>query len=156
MLVGIHHTALSTPDLDRAVAFYRELFGFEVAFDFAWDEGNRAFQRTHAAPETRGRVVMLERGGARLEIFEYAKPEPRPASGPRANVDHGICHFCFEVKDIESEYRRLRGAGMSFLSPPVPQAYVSCCYGRDPDGNLIELIEYFEDSSRADPPSASP
>jgi catechol 2,3-dioxygenase-like lactoylglutathione lyase family enzyme len=144
MLVGIHHTALSTPDVDRAVAFYRDLFGFEVAFDFAWDEGNRAFQRTHAAPETRGRVVMLERAGARLEVFEYAKPVPRQQPDPAGNADHGICHFAFEVKQIEAEVERLRRAGMRFLSDPVPQAYVKCCYGRDPDGNLIELIEYFD------------
>jgi catechol 2,3-dioxygenase-like lactoylglutathione lyase family enzyme len=149
MFVGIHHTALSTPDVERAVAFYRDLFGFAVAFDFRWDESNLAFQRTHAAPETKGRVVMLERGASRLEVFEYAKPAPRAAPGPRANVDHGICHFCFEVKDIDAEYERLRGAGMSFLSPPVPQAYVKCCYGRDPDGNLIELIEYFDEQESA-------
>ena len=151
MLVGIHHTALSTPDVERAVAFYRDLFGFEVAFDFAWDEDNRAFQRTHAAPETRGRVVMLERGSARLEIFEYAKPVPRPMTGPPGNADHGLCHLAFEVKQIDDEVERLRRAGMRFLSDPVPQAYVKCCYGRDPDGNLIELIEYFDEDA-APPP----
>jgi len=143
MLVGIHHTALSTPDVERAVAFYRDLFGFAVAFDFAWDEGNEAFQRTHAAPETRGRVVMLERGAARLEIFEYQKPVPQPSGGPRSHTDHGICHLAFEVKDIDAEVARLRAAGVPFVSGPVPQAYVKCCYGRDPDGNLFELIEFF-------------
>lgn len=144
MLVGIHHTAISTPDLERSVTFYRELFGFDVAFDFAWDETNEDFKRTHAAPETAGRVVMLERGSSRLEIFEYAKPAPKAAGSERANADHGFSHFSVEVKDIDEEYRRLCEAGMPFLSEPVPQAYVKCCYGRDPDGNLIELIEYFD------------
>jgi catechol 2,3-dioxygenase-like lactoylglutathione lyase family enzyme len=144
MLVGIHHTALSTPDVERLAAFYRERFGFELAFDFAWDEGNAAFQRTHAAPETKGRVLMLERGTSRLELFEYEKPEPRRAGGPRGNADHGICHLAFEVKDIDAEYERLRRAGVPFLSEPVAQAYVKVCYGRDPDGNLFELIEFFD------------
>ena len=142
MLVGIHHTAISTPDLDRLVAFYRDHFGFEVQFDFDWDESNEAFQRTHAQPQTKGRVVMLERGPSRLELFEYALPVPKRAPGPRANVDHGIAHFCFEVKDIESEYERLRTAGVPFLSEPVLQATVKVCYGRDPDGNLFELLEF--------------
>ena len=48
MLVGIHHTALSTPDLDRLIAFYRDHFGFALDFDFSWDESNAEFQRTHA------------------------------------------------------------------------------------------------------------
>jgi catechol 2,3-dioxygenase-like lactoylglutathione lyase family enzyme len=142
MLVGIHHTALSTPDLERLVAFYRDQFGFAVEFDFPWDEGNTEFRRTHAAPETKGRVVMLARGASRLEIFEYEKPVPRAMDGPRPNADHGVAHFCFEVKDIEVEYERLRGAGVAFLSEPVPQAYVKVCYGRDPDGNLFELLEF--------------
>jgi len=30
MVVGIHHTALSTPDLDRLVAFYRECFDSQI------------------------------------------------------------------------------------------------------------------------------
>jgi catechol 2,3-dioxygenase-like lactoylglutathione lyase family enzyme len=85
---------------------------------------------------------MLERGPSRLELFEYSVPVPNPAPGPRPNVDHGIAHFCFEVKEIESEYERLRAAGVPFLSEPVLQAYVKVCSGRDPDGNLFELLEF--------------
>ena len=48
------------------------------------------------------------------------------------------------MKEIEAEYRRLSEAGVPFQSEPVPQAYVKCCYCRDPDGNIIELIEYFD------------
>ena len=150
MFKRIHHTALSTPDLDRLVAWYRDLFGFEVSFDFAWDERNDNFKRTHAERETRGRVAMLERGDARLEVFEYARPEPRPADPARRNVEHGICHFCFEVEDIDAEYARLVKAGGEFQSEPVPQTYIKCCYMRAPDGNLIELIEYFDHDVEAE------
>jgi catechol 2,3-dioxygenase-like lactoylglutathione lyase family enzyme len=90
VLVGLHQAALSTPDLDRLVTFYRERFGFAVAFEAAGDEANEGFRRTHAASETRGRVVMLERGAARLELFAYEKPAPRPAPVPQANVE--VCH----------------------------------------------------------------
>jgi catechol 2,3-dioxygenase-like lactoylglutathione lyase family enzyme len=144
VLVGIHHTALSTPDLDRLVRWYRDRFGFEVSFVFDFDESNENFQRTHAERETRGRVAMLERDGSRLEIFEYARPVPRPADPARRNVEHGICHFSFEVKEIEAEYARLRAEGVRFQSEPVPQSNIKCCYLRDPDGNIIELIEYFD------------
>ena len=144
MIVGLHHTAISTPDLGRAVAFYRDLFGFELEFEFAWDESNENFKRTHAASETAGRVAMLVREGARLEIFEYRKPAPRPMQGARGNADHGLSHFCIQVEEIEQEFARLEAAGMPFQSEPVPQGNVKCCYGHDPDGNTIELIEYFD------------
>ena len=40
MIKGIHHTALSTPDLDRMLAFYRDLLGLEVVTEFAWPAGS--------------------------------------------------------------------------------------------------------------------
>jgi catechol 2,3-dioxygenase-like lactoylglutathione lyase family enzyme len=143
MILGIHHTALSTRDADRLVAFYREAFGFEVEFDFPWDEANEAFRATHAVPETAGRVVMIANGVSRLEIFEYRKPTPRPDIPGRANADLGIAHFCIEVRDIEKEYARLVALGMRFQSPLVQQTpTIKLAYGRDPDGNLIELIDF--------------
>lgn len=143
MFVGIHHTALSTPDLDRLLRFYDEHFGFEVEFDFPWDEANEAFQKTHALPETAGRVVMISNRTSRLEIFEYRKPEPRADIPDRAHADLGIAHFCFQVTDLEKEHERLKAAGMEFVSGPVEQTPdIVNCYGRDPDGNLIELIEF--------------
>ena len=143
MILGIHHTALSTRDADRLVRFYGDAFGFEVEFDFPWDESNEAFRTTHAVPETAGRVVMIANGASRLEIFEYRKPAPRPDIAGRANADLGIAHFCVEVRDIEKEYARLAALGMRFQSPLVQQTpTIKLAYGRDPDGNLIELIDF--------------
>jgi catechol 2,3-dioxygenase-like lactoylglutathione lyase family enzyme len=143
MIVGIHHTALSTRDADRLVRFYRDLFGFEVEFDFPWDESNEAFEKSHAAGKTAGRVVMIAKGASRLEIFEYSKPAPRADIVGRANADLGIAHFSIEVRDIEQEYARLAAAGMKFQSELVTQTpTIKMAYGRDPDGNIIELIDF--------------
>ena len=143
MILGIHHTALSTRDADRLVRFYRELFGFEVEFDFPWDESNEAFKQSHVVPESAGRVVMISNGTSRLEIFEYRKPAPRPDIAGRANADLGIAHFGIEVRGIEQEYARLAAAGMKFQSALVTQTpTIKMAYGRDPDGNIIELIDF--------------
>jgi catechol 2,3-dioxygenase-like lactoylglutathione lyase family enzyme len=143
MIVGIHHTALSTRDADRLVGFYRELFGFEVEFDFPWDESNEAFEKSHAVGKTAGRVVMIANGASRLEIFEYRKPAPRPDIAGRANADLGIAHFSIEVRGIAGEYARLVSAGMKFQSGLVAQTpTIQMAYGRDPDGNLIEPIDF--------------
>jgi len=36
MILGIHHPAISTPDLDRLATFYRDLFGLEEVTRFGW------------------------------------------------------------------------------------------------------------------------
>lgn len=51
----------------------------------------------------------------------------------------GIHHTALSTADLD----RLRALGMKFQSELVEQTpEVANCYGRDPDGNLIELIEF--------------
>ena len=38
MIRGIHHTAISCIDIDRSVAFYRDLLGFELVMEYDWSE----------------------------------------------------------------------------------------------------------------------
>jgi catechol 2,3-dioxygenase-like lactoylglutathione lyase family enzyme len=56
-------------------------------------------------------------------------------------VDHGINHLCFAVDDVHAEYARLLAAGVPFDCEPLEVAPgVTLTYGRDPDGNIIELL----------------
>ena len=45
------------------------------------------------------------------------------------------------MKDLPAEYDRLKAAGMRFNSEPKSIDPIRCVYGRDPDGNVIELLE---------------
>ncbi len=36
MIRGLHHASITTGDLDRLVAFYRDLLGFEVVLETSW------------------------------------------------------------------------------------------------------------------------
>ncbi len=141
MIRGIHHTAISTVDLERSLAFYSDVLGFELVMDFSWPEGTANMNATHALPETAGRVVLLKAGNAMLELFQFATPTPKPVDPNRPLCDHGITHLCIDVDDIDAEYARLEAAGMRFHCPPVDYGSVKTTYGRDPDGNVIELQE---------------
>ena len=141
MIRGIHHTAISCIDIERSVAFYRDLLGFELVMEHDWPEGQADTNRTHALPETASRVAILRCGNAMLELFQYRTPEPRPVDPERRLIDHGIIHFCIDVTDIDGEYERLKAGGMNFHCEPVDYGTCRCTYGRDPDGNVIELIE---------------
>jgi catechol 2,3-dioxygenase-like lactoylglutathione lyase family enzyme len=147
---GIHHTSISTGDIERSLAFYRDLLGFEVVMDYRWPVGTRNMDVTTAIEGTSGRAIMLRASNAMLELMEYATPAPASGDPARPLCDHGITHLCLEVDDIEREYQRLTKAGMRFHHAPVQNDGAKATYGRDPDGNAVELIEF----QRAEEPLA--
>jgi len=138
---GIDHTAISVPDMQKALDFYCKLLGFQSIFEAGWPVGAGPLDDLVGLRDSSSKVAMIGFGATRIELFEYATPSPR-AQDPRRPVnDHGYTHICLRVSGIQSEYERLRGAGMVFNSPVVDLGPDLCVYGRDPFGNTIELIE---------------
>jgi len=142
MIKGFHHAALSTPDLDRCIDFYTRFLGCEVAWTFAWPAGTAAADEVTGLADSAARAAMLKLGGSFLEVFEFSSPAPEPARGDRRACDHGIAHVCLEVQDIHAEYARLCALGMRFHCPPQRQDTGWVTYGRDCDGNIVELLEF--------------
>lgn len=142
MIGPLHHVGLSTPDIERAIVFYTTLFGFEVIDLGGWGPGNTVRDRQLHATGSSARSAMLRREGMRLELREYAHPTGRGQAVDAAAVDHGINHWCFTVDDVHSEYARLLAAGVVFECEPLEVfPGVTLTYGRDPDGNIFELLE---------------
>ena len=142
MIRHIHHTGLSTPDLDRAVRFYRDLFGFEVLTRFTMPPGSPGMDEMLALPGVGFSAALLRLGKTMIEVFEFSDPEPVRAPAQRRVCDHGLTHLCFQVDDVKAEYERLSAAGMVFHCAPKDGDGAAYVYGRDPDGNAIELIEF--------------
>jgi catechol 2,3-dioxygenase-like lactoylglutathione lyase family enzyme len=140
MICGIHHTAISTPDVERSLRFYRDLLGFEVIYSSAWKSGTEGADRITGLKGSADRVVMLRAGNACIELFQFSQPTPKAAEAMRPVCDHGITHICLDVNDVDAEYERLRAAGMIFHCPPQGNGALRATYGRDPDGNVIELL----------------
>ena len=149
MIRGIHHTAISTGDMERALRFYKDLLGFEEVFNFEWQAGNTVVDNITGLRDSAAQVVMLRAGNACVELFQYAAPSPKAGDPNRPVCDHGITHLCLEVSDIEDEYARLKAAGMHFHCPPQGAGNgLRATYGRDPDGNVVELLEVIDPDSR--------
>ena len=142
MIHGIHHVAIHVHDFDRMLRFYEEAFGFEVVgAGFNWKDSELVDQITDV-PQSAGRGAMLRSGHGYLEMFEFSAPQPS-SDRPLRPFDKGYTHFCLDVSDIEAEYVRLKELGMTF-GHPHPLAFGSslkAIYGRDPEGNVIELQE---------------
>lgn len=147
MIRGLHHIGLTSSDAEALAAFYCRLFGGEVLRRYEWPRGQAAFDAAIGLPESAGFLVLVGFGAMRLEIFQF--DEPALQGGEAQTVaGRGLTHVAFEVAEIEAEYQRLTAAGMAFNAPPLrmPAGGVFA-YGRDPDGNIVELVQ---------PPPAAP
>lgn len=143
MIRGLHRTVVSTPDLDRALRFYRDLLGLKVLTKGSWEAGWESADTLLGQTGTVAQWVMLSAGNSNLEIVHYEMAQPRPPDSPRPACDHGISRICFEVEDIHVIYRNLVDSGVRFDCEPQYQGELgTAVYARDPDGNIVELVEY--------------
>ena len=144
MILGLHHASITTSDLDRLTAFYRDQFGFRIVLETEWAAGNALADTIYGLTDTAVRMAMLRSSNAFLELFEFSQPVGKPGNTARPVNDQGITHIAIQVTDIDAEYQRLAAAGMSFNSAPVDvPGLCKAAYGRDPDGNIVELVEAY-------------
>ena len=70
----VMHTAISTPDLDRAIEFWAHL-GFVATREWSWPEGTAHVDGFLGLPASAARAALLEGPGGALELFEFATPD---------------------------------------------------------------------------------
>ncbi|WP_136162159.1 VOC family protein [Sphingomonas flavalba] len=139
MIAGVHHVAISTPDLERFIDHYQRWYGFERVADGGWEPGNERIDRMVQLPDSAARYAMLRLGSFYIEVFQYLKPVGNRTE--RRMCDPGLIHLCLYVDDAQAEYERLSALGMEFHCPPGGAGTMLATYGRDCDGNVVELLQ---------------
>lgn len=131
LLTRIDHVGIAVPDLDAAIAFYRDSFGVEVVHEEVNEEQGV-------------REAMLAVGGAHIQLLAPLTPESTIAkfidrSGP------GIQQVAFGVDDVEAAAATLRERGVRVLYETARRgtagSKVNFCHPKDCGGVLIELVE---------------
>jgi len=141
-LKAIHHVGIATSDIERSIRFYRDLLGMELVGSVSQIDDKEVYNYIFALPKVKAKGAMLRIGDMHVELWEFQRPRGK-AGDPRQPVnDARINHIAFEVADVEKEYARLKAAGVSFHHPPEDFGGPKAVYGRDPDGNVFELIEW--------------
>ena len=141
-VVGVHHTSRSVGDMDRSLAFYRDLLGLDVLLDT--EMSGEMLEREVALEGARLRLVELGTGGeTMLELLQYHAPPSRDGEELRP-CDVGAHHVALAVEDIQADYERLSDAGVEFTCPPqeVDAGYFAghrTVYCYDPDHMIVEL-----------------
>jgi catechol 2,3-dioxygenase-like lactoylglutathione lyase family enzyme len=138
MIRGIHHVGIHCHDIKRMIRFYQEAFGFELVGEFDWKDDAKLDQIVDL-PNSAAMGAMMRSNNSYFELFQYSSPQPRNTQA-LTGADKGYTHFCIDTDDIAADMPRLKAAGMTFGDRDfVDMGHVKTLYGRDPEGNLIEV-----------------
>jgi catechol 2,3-dioxygenase-like lactoylglutathione lyase family enzyme len=130
MFKRIDHIELLTAQPERAVAFYTDVLGFQV----------RERQRIPQTPSGPLDLVYLELGGTTVEVMCY--PE---AKIPARSAEQRLGWQCLalEVQDMDATLSALKAKGVETAWGPMKRPDYARAEIRDPDGNPIELREWY-------------
>lgn len=127
-----HHVGLSVANLEAEQRWYQQALGL--------DEVVERFELPEPHVKT---VVLRGRNGLRIELIERAGSRAQPFADPlEAALTQGYGHSAIEVDDLDQAFADLAAAGAQAVSPPRRRtAGGRFAYVRDPEGNLLELIQ---------------
>lgn len=146
---GIWHFSFTVSNLERSIAFYRDLLGLTLVH--TQEQSNAYTRRLVGFPDANLKAAMLKvegfpvgSSGHHLELIEYVAPLGK--RGDPGTNNPGAAHMAFVVTDIHPVYQRLLAAGVRFISPPnLIEAGINkggyTCYFRDPDEITLELVQ---------------
>ncbi|WP_113927128.1 lactoylglutathione lyase family protein [Bacillus sp. P14.5] len=144
------HIGLSVPDLDKAVAFYTEIFGWYTLMEPS-DVQNDDTPIGQMCRDVFGddwesfRIAHLSTGDKiGIELFEFPQNEQ-----PENNFEYwktGIFHFCVQDPDIEGLVEKIKEHGGKQRMPireyyPDDKPY-KMVYMEDPFGNIFEIYTH--------------
>jgi catechol 2,3-dioxygenase-like lactoylglutathione lyase family enzyme len=135
------HVSITTRDIDRAVGFYERLTG-RAARRSARLGPNAKIDQVANLEGVELSGAWLPLGNVQLEFWQYHEPPARDVDEGRLISDPGYSHFAFEVDDLLAERARAQGLGMVFQGEPIEMGGIRATYGRDPDGVVVELIQF--------------
>ena len=142
MTTSIHHMSFTISDMEKSLAFYRDILGMKVVFDSiqgGFQTNGAVAENITGIPGTEVRFVFLKLGNGLIELMEY-KPKGKPLAD-NTPTDIGSSHVCFKTENIQEFYRELSAKGVRFHSAPQKNGKVRVVYFRDPDGIILEAVE---------------
>ena len=131
MFKRIDHIELLTTAPERTVAFYVGVLGFR----------EREHMRIPETPSGPLDLVYLELGGTTVEVMCY--PQAKSILSRDAEQRLGWQCLALEVDDMDSALNMLEEQGVEATWGPVKRPDYARAEIRDPDGNPIELRQWY-------------
>ena len=148
MIGEILHVGLTVTDIDRSIAFYRDVMGLTFQGQlFMEGEGT---EKLFCRPGCQAKVAYLKGNEDRMsppvELIQFVGD--KPVKRPSDLFTTSISEICFITNDIDKEYEDLKAKGVEFLSEPQEFDFTADGFGKskavyfkDPDGIILELMQ---------------
>ena len=145
MILGQVHAGISVSNLERSIAFYRDILGFK---HIKTEPVRNSRGRRLGVPDAVIQIAIMEYGdGQSVELIQYIEP-PAPNKYGEAVNSLGQVHIALKVDDIEAQMQHMIKNGVEFIGgndyetiPEGPLFGWKWVYFKDPDGTNLELIE---------------
>lgn len=135
-VTAIDHVGIAVPDLDEAIAFYRDTLGLELThIETNEDQGVReAMMRAPGDDDSGSAVQLLAPLSPDTTIGKFLDRK-----GP------GVQQVALRVTDVEAAAEALRAKGLRVLydeaRPGTENTMTNFVHPKDTGGVLIELVE---------------
>jgi glyoxylase I family protein len=131
----VSHVSIGVSDMERSIAFYRDVFGWEQLFDEHME--GAAFEALTGVPGAAGQACGGRIGSLRVELMHFNFIPDVPAA-----PGLGLRVLSMEVADAHAAHTELVQRGIPVSGPPVQVFGVHMFFVLDPDGQGIEMCEY--------------
>jgi catechol 2,3-dioxygenase-like lactoylglutathione lyase family enzyme len=143
-ITGFFHPVITVPDLDEALAFYRDLLGLVVTYTWEHDPGTLARLTGYDDPSARAATLACP-DGTEIELVEFRRPRGLDHVEKQWH-DAGLSFVTFTCFDLVGLVKRLKEAGVRFVGDIVAHvledgAVVKVVYCYAPEGTTITLAE---------------
>ena len=133
LFTAIDHVGIAVPDLDEAIAFYRDTFGMETVHE-----------ETNQEQGVREAMVAVGDSGSCIQLLAPLDESSTIAKFLDRNGP-GIQQLAYRVTDVEAVAEVLRGRGVRLLYDVAKRgtggSLVNFVHPKDAGGVLIELVE---------------
>ncbi len=123
----IARIALVVPAYDVAIAFYRDVLGFDLLEDADLGDGKR--------------WVLVRPKGATETALLLAKAEGESQMAAIGNQTGGRVGFFLFTDDFDRDHAAMSARGVRFLETPRREVYGTVAVFADPFGNTWDLLQ---------------
>ena len=145
---GVSHIAVCVRDLDRSLAFYRDILGMRVDFDEVQDTTTGGLPSVYKNARKTRRTVHVHYGPGQTAPSLVLTSHPgEDNDGTPIKLDQvGISHLSFTVSDVKALAEELVSKGVEMAAPleafTAPDGRVSSIFAFDPDGILLQFDDH--------------